>query len=139
QSRAFSLRAEKNQFVPNFGIALTESGNFALLQSRAAFAKLLAQLGLPQPSTRFITSRSRLEAMNDFPYYVKAPYSTAGCGVWRVGNGEARPLAISRLGLRGLLGGRPAVCVADVGAWSLSHAPPALPPPPPTSPAPTTP
>jgi predicted ATP-grasp superfamily ATP-dependent carboligase len=119
--QAFLFAAAKEQLGSKVGVALTEFGAFALLQSKATFARLLARLGLPQPPTRFINSQSQLEAMNDFPYYVKAPYSTAGRGVWRVENAEDRSAAISALDKQGLLGGAEIVA-QGVATGALSQA-----------------
>src|SRR5262249_24800517 len=67
------------------GLALTAFDQFALLQSKATFTRVLAHLGLPQPTTRLVRSRAEMEAEAAFPYYVKQPYSTAGRGGWRAG------------------------------------------------------
>ena len=104
------------------GIALTEFSNFSLLQSKETFAKLLAQFGIPHPPTWFIDNASQLEAMTDFPYYLKAPYSTAGCGVWRIGNAEDRSAAISAPDLQHLLGSKTHIVVQGVATGALSQA-----------------
>src|SRR5262249_7951892 len=117
--QAFLFAAAKDQIGSKVGIALTEFGAFALLQSKASFATLLDNLGFPHPPTRFINGQSQLEAMNDFPYYVKAPYSTAGCGVWGINNVEKRSAALSALGKQSLLGGAEIV-VQGVAAGSCA-------------------
>jgi hypothetical protein len=60
--------------------------------------------------------------MDNFPYYVKAPYSTAGCGVWRVDNAEDRFAALSALDKQNLLQGATDIVVQSVATGLLSQA-----------------
>jgi predicted ATP-grasp superfamily ATP-dependent carboligase len=120
--QAFLFSAAKDRLASKVGIAITEFSNFTLLQSKAAFARLLADLGLPYPGTSFVNSRSQLEGMSHFPYYVKTPYSTAGSGVWRIDNAEDRAAAMTALKKQGLFDGKTDVLVQDVAAGILSQA-----------------
>ena len=120
--QAFLFSAVRDQLVSKVGITISDFSSFALLQSKAAFAGLLANLGLPHPRTNLVNSRSQLEGMSHFPYYVKAPYSTAGCGVWRIDNVEDRSQAISTLEKQGLLTGRTDIVVQDVAIGVLCQA-----------------
>jgi predicted ATP-grasp superfamily ATP-dependent carboligase len=119
--QAFLFSAARDQLTSKVGIALTEFRNFALLQSKATFAQLVESLGLPHPPTRLVQTSSQLEAMDNFPYYVKAPYSTAGRGVWRINNLEERSAAISVLDKQGLLRGGTDIVVQGVAEGLLSH------------------
>jgi predicted ATP-grasp superfamily ATP-dependent carboligase len=68
------------------GVALPEFAAVEKLQSKAALARLLTKLQLPQPETVLPGSIEELRDLRDFPCYVKLSYSTAGTGVWRVNN-----------------------------------------------------
>ena len=114
--------AVRDQLVSKVGIAISDFSGFTLLQSKTAFARLLEDLYLPHPRTSLVNSRSQLEEMSHFPYYVKAPYSTAGCGVWRIDNAEDRSHAIIALEQQGLFNGRTDVVVQDVAIGVLSQA-----------------
>ncbi|MGO9612074.1 MAG: hypothetical protein ACLPX5_03470 [Dissulfurispiraceae bacterium] len=120
--QAFLFAAAHDQLAPKVGIALTEFSNFALLQSKATFAQLLASLGLPHPPTWLIQRPSQLQAMNNFPYYVKIPYSTAGRGVRLIENAADRTAAISALDKQGLLSGRTDIVVQGAAIGVLSQA-----------------
>jgi predicted ATP-grasp superfamily ATP-dependent carboligase len=120
--QAFLFAAAKDQLGPKVGIALTEFHNFALLQSKADFARLLAHLGLPQPPTMVFTRPPQLEAVGDFPYYVKAPFSTAGCGVWRINNPVDRSAIINSLKSQGVFDGTADLVVQAVACGKLSQA-----------------
>ncbi|MGO9568487.1 MAG: hypothetical protein ACLP5H_13185 [Desulfomonilaceae bacterium] len=120
--QAFLFSAAKDRLVSKVGIAIADFSSFTLLQSKATFARLLADLGLPHPRTSLVNRRTQLEGMSHFPYYVKAPYSTAGCGVWRIDNAEDRSHAIITLEKQGLLRGRTDIVVQDVAFGVLSQA-----------------
>src|SRR5208283_5346747 len=120
--QAFLFAAAQDQLVSKVGIALTEFSNLALLQSKATFAQLLASLGLPHPPTRLIQNPAQLEAMNNFPYYIKVPYSTAGRGVRWIQNADDRSAAISALDKQGLLSGRTDIVVQSAAIGVLSQA-----------------
>jgi carbamoylphosphate synthase large subunit len=119
--QAFLFSAVRDQLVSKVGIAISDFSSFTLLQSKATFARLIEDLNLPHPRTSLVNSRSQLEGMSYFPYYVKAPYSTAGCGVWRIDNAEDRSQAISNLEKQGLLTGRTDIVVQDVAIGVLSQ------------------
>lgn len=119
--QAFLFSAVRDQLVSKVRIAISDFGGFTLLQSKATFARLLEDLDLPHPRTSLVNSRSQLEEMSHFPYYVKAPYSTAGCGVWRIDNIEDRSQAISALEKQGLLTGRTDIVVQDVAIGVISQ------------------
>jgi predicted ATP-grasp superfamily ATP-dependent carboligase len=120
--QAYLFARTQDQLKSKTGLALTRFDNFALLQSKATFARLLAELGLPQPWTRFVHTRTELETIDGFPYYVKTPYSTAGQGVWRVENAAGRSGAIDALEQRGLLDGQTDIVVQDVAPGTVCQA-----------------
>jgi predicted ATP-grasp superfamily ATP-dependent carboligase len=98
------------------GLALTPFEQFALLQSKATFSKVLTELGIPQPRTRLVRGRAEVEAEGPFPYFAKLPYSTAGRGVWRVGNVGERSAVIHELETRGYLDGVNEVVIQDAAS-----------------------
>jgi glutathione synthase/RimK-type ligase-like ATP-grasp enzyme len=104
--QAFLFARTQRRLAPQVGLAVTAFDQFALLQSKATFTRVLARLGLPQPRTCLVRSRAEMEAECAFPYYVKQPYSTAGRGVWRVGNAAERAALITGLEAQGYLDGR---------------------------------
>jgi len=62
------------------GIAVASPASFARVQSKIAFARLLDEIGLPQPGWERIDAFEAL-AVKQPPFYLKTPYSTAGSGV----------------------------------------------------------
>jgi len=109
--QAFLFARLQRRLTPQVGLALTAFDQFALLQSKATFAKVLDHLGLPQPRTRLVRTRTEAEAECAFPYYVKVPYGTAGRGVWRVGNAAERSAVINGLETKGYLDGQTEIVI----------------------------
>lgn len=66
------------------GLAVPEFEAVAQVQSKAAMARLMDHLRLPQPATEIVDGPEKLDRPWDFPCYVKLAYGTAGRGVWRV-------------------------------------------------------
>jgi predicted ATP-grasp superfamily ATP-dependent carboligase len=95
--QAFLFARIQHTLAAKTGLALTAFDKFTLLQSKAEFSRVLAQLDLPQPPTRLVRRREEVEGEDCFPYYVKLPYSTAGRGVWRVANAAERAAMIDAL------------------------------------------
>jgi hypothetical protein len=104
--QAFLFARARRRLTRTVGLAVTAFDQLALLQSKATFTRVLADLGLPQPRTRLVRSRAEAEAECAFPYYIKLPYSTAGRGVWRVGNAAERAAVLSGLQAQGYLDGQ---------------------------------
>jgi predicted ATP-grasp superfamily ATP-dependent carboligase len=71
-------------FYGRTGLALAPFESVVQLQSKAGFARLLAELELPQPRTTVVAGPAEVPAACSYPCYVKLEYSTAGRGVWRV-------------------------------------------------------
>ena len=68
---------------PAARIAVASAGAFMRVQSKIEFARLLDDMGLPQPRWQPVDSPD--EAVRwQTPFYLKAPFSTAGSGVRRV-------------------------------------------------------
>jgi predicted ATP-grasp superfamily ATP-dependent carboligase len=114
--QAFLFARIQRRLSPQVGLALTAFDQFALLQSKATFTKVLAHLGLPQPRTHLVRNRAEAEAECAFPYFVKLPYSTAGRGVWRVGNAAERSAVINRLETKGYLDGQTEIVIQSAAS-----------------------
>jgi predicted ATP-grasp superfamily ATP-dependent carboligase len=112
--QAFLFARRQKKLSSMVGLALTPFDSFALLQSKATFAKVLAEINLPQPKTRIVRTRAELEAESECPFYVKLPYSTAGRGVRQVTNAEQRSDVSSELERAGLLDGQNDIVIQSV-------------------------
>jgi hypothetical protein len=94
--QAFLLASQRERVAGHAGLAVASFEAFQQVQGKTAFAALLAELGLPQPEWRIARSGRELLDLRAHHHYVKAPYSTAGQGVWRV-SGEADLARVARL------------------------------------------
>src|SRR5215471_20611434 len=79
--QAFLFAKVRDQLPAGVAVALADFDAFLQVQGKVAFARLMDQLSLPQPITHIVRSRTELVALNQFPYYIKTDYSTAGQGV----------------------------------------------------------
>jgi predicted ATP-grasp superfamily ATP-dependent carboligase len=76
--------------------AAADAAAFAQVQSKVAFARLLDELGLPQPRWRPVSAASDLADLA-FPYWLKRAFSTAGQGVRAVTDARSRDEAARAL------------------------------------------
>ncbi len=120
--QAFLFARVRNRLRRKTGIVLTDFDNFALLQSKALFSRLLTRLGLPQPATNLVCTKPELESVDAFPCYVKTPYGTAGQGVWRVENAAELRSVAEALDGKGLFDPGSEVVVQEVASGILSQA-----------------
>ena len=74
------------------GLALPGFEAYRTAHNKAAFSRLLDQLGLPQPATHMVESETELRAALRFPAVVKTAVGTASRGVWFV----RRPIDLER-------------------------------------------
>src|SRR5262249_13890289 len=81
--QAWLLAAGRARLDPDAPVAIASAEAFSRVQSKIEFARLLDELNLPQPKWRLT---ERAEGLVDWPtpFYLKAPFSTAGRGVRRV-------------------------------------------------------
>lgn len=77
-------------------VAVAEAAAFERVQSKVAFARLLDELGLPQPGWRVVDGADDLADL-PFPYWLKAAFSTAGQGVREVVDPRSRDQALCAL------------------------------------------
>src|SRR5262244_2217193 len=78
--QAWLLAAGRARLDPNAPIALASADAFSRVQSKIEFARLLDEVGLPQPKWALVDSPDQLARWQP-PFYLKAPFSTAGAGV----------------------------------------------------------
>jgi hypothetical protein len=102
--QAFLFAKVRNRLPDGVRTALAPFDAFLQVQGKVAFARLMERLSLPQPTTHIVRSRAELEVLDDFPYYLKTDYSTAGQGVWWVTDKGERERAALALEQQGLLG-----------------------------------
>ncbi len=100
--QAWLLATVGPRLPANVQVAVADASAFARVQSKLAFAELLDELSMPQPRWRSVASRDDL-ADFPFPYWLKAPFSTAGQGVREVRDASSRDAALRAL----LVGGQP--------------------------------
>lgn len=74
------LFAAGRRFLPRSAVAVADIAAFDQVASKLAFARLLDELGLPQPRWREVHAPGELGALG-YPVWLKAAYSTAGRGV----------------------------------------------------------
>lgn len=86
QSWLFAAGAPLLAGVP---VAVADVASFDRVQSKVEFARLLDELGLPQPRWRLVSDRGDLDDLQ-FPYWLKSAFSTAGRGVRLITDGRSR-------------------------------------------------
>jgi hypothetical protein len=82
--------------LPGVAVAVADIGSFDRVQSKVEFARLLDQLGLPQPGWHLVSAERDLAGLS-FPYWLKTPFSTAGRGVRLVADEHSRTAAAGEL------------------------------------------
>ena len=68
------------------GIALPSFDSYRRVHSKTGFSRLLAELTLPQPATRFVRSGDELRSVAQPPCVIKTAIGTASRGTWIVKN-----------------------------------------------------
>jgi carbamoylphosphate synthase large subunit len=86
QAWLFAAPAPSPSGVP---VAVAGVASFDRVQSKIEFARLLGELGLPQPAWRLVRARSDVEDLS-FPHWLKCAFSTAGGGVRLVADERSR-------------------------------------------------
>jgi hypothetical protein len=108
--QAWLCAAARVRLDPTAHVAVASPEAFFRVQSKIEFARLLDETGLPQPRWGLVGSVEDL-ARWEPPFYLKAPFGTAGAGVRRVADtGEAEG---AFLGLRASVGGGPLMVQAE--------------------------
>ncbi len=87
--QAWLFAAGRSLLKPRAALAIASEEAFSQVESKIEFARLLDDASLPQPKWGLVNSAEELTKWKA-PFYLKAPFSTAGTGVRRVSNaGEA--------------------------------------------------
>jgi len=95
--QAYLLSRCRNKLSRLTAVPVPDFAVMERVQSKSRFMEVLAELGLPHPPTRKIHSRQELDRERVFPFYLKLPYSTAGCGVWRIDDSAMAQTVADRL------------------------------------------
>lgn len=107
--QAWLLASAGPLLTPRVRVAVASAAAFDRVQSKVEFARLLDELGLPQPSWRVVESAGDLTGLA-FPYWLKAAFSTAGQGVRKVVDARSRDTALDALsGEHPMMAQQPAV------------------------------
>src|SRR5262249_27856226 len=75
--QAWLFAVARRALNPHARIAVASADAFSRVQSKIEFARLLDEVGLPQPKWALVDSPDQLAAWQP-PFYLKAPFSTAG-------------------------------------------------------------
>lgn len=94
--QAWLLAAARRRLPDDLPVAVAHPDAFARVQSKLSFAALLDELGLPQPPWRPVTGAADVATL-PYPYWLKAPFSTAGRGVHEVTDAATRDRALAEL------------------------------------------
>jgi predicted ATP-grasp superfamily ATP-dependent carboligase len=84
--QGFVFARAAGRLCKRVAIALPTFEAYRTAHGKAGFSRLLAELGLPQPSTTIVTSPDQLRAAVRFPAVVKTSVGTASRGIWFVRN-----------------------------------------------------
>jgi predicted ATP-grasp superfamily ATP-dependent carboligase len=82
--QGFLLARVRERLERRVGIALPSFESYRTAHSKAAFSRLLEELGLPQPVTQHAKSDAELPAVPRFPCVVKTAIGTGSRGIWLV-------------------------------------------------------
>lgn len=92
---------------------------FERVQSKAEFMRLLEELDLPHPRTKYALSVGDVLNCTNFPMYVKALFGTAGIGTWLVRNATELKDVAMRLEREHSVEGRVNAIIQDVVPGTL--------------------
>src|SRR5262249_18441505 len=82
--QVFLLARAQDRFAGRVGLALPTFDSYRMVQGKAGFNRLLAELGLPQPPTAIVRSADELHHAINIPCVVKTSVGTASRGIWFV-------------------------------------------------------
>lgn len=94
--QVYAFSRFRSQFLKQVGLAVPEFDAIQRVQSKAEFALLMEEIGLPTPVSRIVHSKSELFAHTDFPCFLKVAHSTASLGVERVSDPVALEETVKR-------------------------------------------
>src|SRR5262249_59937759 len=96
RERAWLFAGARARLPPAAPVALAPAAAFGRVQSKAAFARLLDELGAPQPRWWPVGDDAALGRI-PCPYFLKSAFSTAGQGVRQVRTPAERARALTEL------------------------------------------
>jgi len=102
--QAFLFSGMREQIPPGAALAVAEFDSFLRIQGKAALARTLRELSIPQPESVIIQAETELARARRFPCFLKADYGTASTGTWRVDSADRLVKLIPKLRSKGLLG-----------------------------------
>lgn len=88
----------QDRLAPSVSLALPTFESYRQAHSKVGFSRLLSELGLPQPETRFVADSRDLATIERFPVMLKAPVGTASRGAWLLTSPADRDAALRELG-----------------------------------------
>src|SRR5215469_7587484 len=94
--QAWLFAVARDRLPPAAPVALAPAAAFGRVQSKAAFARLLDELGAPQPRWWPVGDDAALGRI-PCPYFLKSAFSTAGQGVRQVRTQAERARALTEL------------------------------------------
>lgn len=86
--QAFLFAKVRERLAAKIGLALPNFDSYQRAHSKVGFSRLLTELDLPQPQTRFAATARELSQARGFPFVAKMSVATASRGVAVVRNRE---------------------------------------------------
>ncbi len=103
--QAFLFARMAHRFKDRIAVALPSFESYRTAHDKAAFSRLLDQLGLPQPPTRILKSQGEPRGATRFPAVVKTSIGTASRGIWFVHNESELASCLHEIDARGAFAG----------------------------------
>lgn len=95
--QVYLLAAKQLELKQWTSLAVPSFDSIQKVQSKACFIETLQTLNLPHPVTRHIQNFKEQSSEQNYPFFVKLPYSTAGQGVWSVENDQDQRRVVEQL------------------------------------------
>jgi Carbamoyl-phosphate synthase L chain, ATP binding domain len=118
--QGFLFAKVRQQILQHVAVALPSFESYEQVHSKVGFCRLLSELNLPQPGTRFVEGSQELLKLDCYPFFLKAGVGTASRGTWMICTpGDLRD-AVSKLDRNGSFA--EPVLVQEVAAGCIEHA-----------------
>jgi hypothetical protein len=118
--QGFLFARMHEQILPHVAVALPSFDSYERAHSKIGFSRLLSELDLPQPGTRFVASAEEILRIESFPFVLKAAIGTASRGTWVINNRGELQAATDELQRSGALA--ESVLVQELAAGHVEHA-----------------
>ena len=118
--QGFLFARMHEQILPHVAVALPSFDSYERAHSKIGFSRLLSELDLPQPGTRFVASAEELLRIESFPFVLKAAIGTASRGTWVINNLGELQAATDELQRSGVFA--EPVLVQELAAGHVEHA-----------------